>query len=250
MPLHHVKELLDHASIATTDTYLNAGRMPAKRKRTRSPRTRTQKRPELRLIEDPGEVWAVMYPLGALPPLVFPPGKPDGVDCRFRKFIIWKAELDQKRDNLEVGVEAFVVGGIKWISVYLVHYVVQVNLETGERKTAWEPILVNGERIVDSVLLSCKERSDPNYVFRLPLSNLSEYSFHVQGAMEDCCGEERRTTSPKGYGIIIRRALRPLDHMKELLGHANISTTDTYLNSGRVHLRESVVLRPRVFLDT
>ena len=124
MPLHHVKELLDHASIATTDTYLNAARMPAKRKRTRSPRTRTQKRPELRLIEDPGEVWAVMYPLGALPPLVFPPGKPDGVDCSFRKFIIWKAELDQKRDNLEVGVEAFVVGGIKWISVYLVHYVV------------------------------------------------------------------------------------------------------------------------------
>ena len=29
--------------------------------------------------------------------------------------------------------------------------------------------------------------------------------------------------------------------MKELLGHANISTTDTYLNAGRVHLHESML---------
>jgi hypothetical protein len=32
-----------------------------------------------------------------------------------------------------------------------------------------------------------------------------------------------------------------LHHVKELLGHANISTTDTYLNAGRVHLRESIL---------
>ena len=32
----------------------------------------------------------------------------------------------------------------------------------------------------------------------------------------------------------------PLHHVKELLGHANIATTDTYLNAGRVHLRESM----------
>ena len=32
----------------------------------------------------------------------------------------------------------------------------------------------------------------------------------------------------------------PLHHVKELLGHANISTTDTYLNAGRVHLHESM----------
>lgn len=33
----------------------------------------------------------------------------------------------------------------------------------------------------------------------------------------------------------------PLHHVKELLGHANISTTDTYLNAGRVHLHESML---------
>ncbi len=32
----------------------------------------------------------------------------------------------------------------------------------------------------------------------------------------------------------------PLHHVKEFLGHANISTTDTYLNAGRVHLQESM----------
>jgi integrase len=32
----------------------------------------------------------------------------------------------------------------------------------------------------------------------------------------------------------------PLHHVKELLGHANISQTDTYLNAGRVALRESM----------
>ncbi len=32
----------------------------------------------------------------------------------------------------------------------------------------------------------------------------------------------------------------PLHHVKELLGHANISTTDTYVNAGRVHLQESM----------
>ena len=32
----------------------------------------------------------------------------------------------------------------------------------------------------------------------------------------------------------------PLHHVKELLGHANIATTDTYLNAGRVHLQESM----------
>ena len=32
----------------------------------------------------------------------------------------------------------------------------------------------------------------------------------------------------------------PIHHVKELLGHANIATTDTYLNAGRVHLRESM----------
>ena len=32
----------------------------------------------------------------------------------------------------------------------------------------------------------------------------------------------------------------PLHHVKELLGHANIATTDTYLNAGRIHLRESM----------
>ena len=33
----------------------------------------------------------------------------------------------------------------------------------------------------------------------------------------------------------------PLHHVKELIGHANISTTDTYLNAGRVHLHESML---------
>ena len=33
----------------------------------------------------------------------------------------------------------------------------------------------------------------------------------------------------------------PLHHVKELLGHANIATTDTYLDAGRVHLRESML---------
>ena len=32
----------------------------------------------------------------------------------------------------------------------------------------------------------------------------------------------------------------PLHHVKELLGHASIATTDTYLNAGRIHLRESM----------
>ena len=33
----------------------------------------------------------------------------------------------------------------------------------------------------------------------------------------------------------------PLHHVKELLGHANIATTDTYLNAGRIHLHESML---------
>jgi integrase len=32
----------------------------------------------------------------------------------------------------------------------------------------------------------------------------------------------------------------PLHHIKELLGHANISQTDTYLNAGRLKLQESM----------
>jgi integrase len=32
----------------------------------------------------------------------------------------------------------------------------------------------------------------------------------------------------------------PLHHVKALLGHANVSTTDTYLNAGRIHLQESM----------
>ena len=32
----------------------------------------------------------------------------------------------------------------------------------------------------------------------------------------------------------------PLHHVKELLGHASISTTDTYLNAGRIHLQDSM----------
>jgi len=32
----------------------------------------------------------------------------------------------------------------------------------------------------------------------------------------------------------------PLHHVKELLGHANISQTDTYLNAGRADLHESI----------
>jgi integrase len=32
----------------------------------------------------------------------------------------------------------------------------------------------------------------------------------------------------------------PLHHIKKLLGHANISQTDTYLNAGRVALQESM----------
>ena len=32
----------------------------------------------------------------------------------------------------------------------------------------------------------------------------------------------------------------PLHHVKELLGHASIATTDTYLNAGRIHLQESM----------
>ena len=35
-------------------------------------------------------------------------------------------------------------------------------------------------------------------------------------------------------------ARMPLHHVKELLGHASIATTDTYLNAGRIHLRESM----------
>ncbi len=33
----------------------------------------------------------------------------------------------------------------------------------------------------------------------------------------------------------------PLHHVKELLGHASISSTDTYLNASRIHLRESML---------
>ena len=33
----------------------------------------------------------------------------------------------------------------------------------------------------------------------------------------------------------------PLHHMKELLGHASISTTDTYLNASRIHLHKSML---------
>jgi site-specific recombinase XerD len=33
----------------------------------------------------------------------------------------------------------------------------------------------------------------------------------------------------------------PLHHVKELLGHASISTTDTYLSASRIHLRESML---------
>ncbi len=33
----------------------------------------------------------------------------------------------------------------------------------------------------------------------------------------------------------------PLHHVKELLGHASISTTDTYLNASRIHLQESML---------
>jgi hypothetical protein len=32
----------------------------------------------------------------------------------------------------------------------------------------------------------------------------------------------------------------PLHHVKEILGHANISQTDTYLNAGRVALQDSM----------
>jgi hypothetical protein len=32
----------------------------------------------------------------------------------------------------------------------------------------------------------------------------------------------------------------PLHHVKELLGHANISQTDTYLNAGRIVLQASI----------
>ena len=33
----------------------------------------------------------------------------------------------------------------------------------------------------------------------------------------------------------------PLHHVKQMLGHASISTTDTYLNASRIHLHESMV---------
>ena len=33
----------------------------------------------------------------------------------------------------------------------------------------------------------------------------------------------------------------PLHHVKQLLGHASISTTDTDLNASRIHLHESMV---------
>ena len=33
----------------------------------------------------------------------------------------------------------------------------------------------------------------------------------------------------------------PLHHVKALLGHASISTTDTYLSASRIHLRESIL---------
>ena len=33
----------------------------------------------------------------------------------------------------------------------------------------------------------------------------------------------------------------PLHHVKEILGHANISQTDTYLNAGRIALQESMM---------
>ena len=32
----------------------------------------------------------------------------------------------------------------------------------------------------------------------------------------------------------------PLHHVKALLGHASVATTDIYLNAGRIHLRESM----------
>jgi len=35
----------------------------------------------------------------------------------------------------------------------------------------------------------------------------------------------------------------PLHHVKEMLGHANISQTDTYLNAGRIALHDSIMAR-------
>ena len=32
----------------------------------------------------------------------------------------------------------------------------------------------------------------------------------------------------------------PFYHVKDLLGHASISTTDTNLNAGRIHLQDSM----------
>ena len=37
----------------------------------------------------------------------------------------------------------------------------------------------------------------------------------------------------------------PLHHVKELLGHTSIATTDTYLNASRIHLRESMLAMER-----
>jgi hypothetical protein len=33
----------------------------------------------------------------------------------------------------------------------------------------------------------------------------------------------------------------PLHHIREILGHANISQTDTYLNAGRIALQDSMM---------
>lgn len=41
-------------------------------------------------------------------------------------------------------------------------------------------------------------------------------------------------------GSRLLEAGMPLHHVKELLGHASIATTDTYLNAGRIHLKESM----------
>lgn len=35
----------------------------------------------------------------------------------------------------------------------------------------------------------------------------------------------------------------PIHHVKEMLGHANIGQTDTYLNVGRMGLHESMKIR-------
>lgn len=54
------------------------------------------------------------------------------------------------------------------------------------------------------------------------------------------CWDRLTLSRPPPRGRVGLEAGVPLHHVKQLLGHASISTTDSYLNASRIHLHESM----------